>query len=59
MASDNISQHPKLRDRTDLLNAMAVSGRRLPGRQSKMLELEVSWKCEDSPPGELGKERPH
>ena len=35
---------------TGLLNAMAESGRRLPGRQSKMSGLEVSWKCEDSPP---------
>ena len=49
MASDNISQHPKLLGRTDLLNAIAESGRRLPGRQSKMLGFEVSWKSEDSP----------
>ena len=48
MASDNISQHPKLCGRTDLLNAMAESGRRLSGRQSKMLAFEVSWKCKNA-----------
>ena len=50
MALDNFSRHPKLRGRTDLFNAMAESGRRLPGRGSKMSVLEVSWKCEDSLP---------
>ena len=49
MAFDSISRHVKLRGRIDLLNAMAESGKRLPGRPSKMLEHEVSWRCEDSP----------
>ena len=43
---------------TGLLNAMAESGRRLPGRQSKMSGLEVSWKCEDSPPERTGQRTP-
>ena len=43
MALDNISRYPKLRGRRGLMNAMAESGRRLPGRQSKMSGFEVSW----------------
>ena len=43
MALDNISRYPKLRGRKGFMNAMAESGRRLPGRQSKMSGFEVSW----------------
>ena len=50
----NISRHPKLRGRMDLLSAVAESGRRLPGRQSKISELEVSSTFEDSPSWRTG-----
>ena len=50
MASDNISRHPKLPGRVDLLNAMADSGKQLQEKQSKMSQHEVPWKCEDSHP---------
>ena len=50
MTSDNISRHPKLPGRTDLLNATVDSGRQVQEKQSKMSEHEVSWKCEDLHP---------
>ena len=57
-AFDNVSRHPKLLGREDLLNAMAESGKRLQEGQSKMSEHEVLWKCEDSHlHSELGTER--
>ena len=46
--SDNISLHLILRGKINLLNATAESGKRPPEMQSKMSELEVSWKCEDA-----------